>query len=63
LGGASPLATMSENWGLLTQSSLLESKLPDSSHWEVSVNPGGRLPLGIMKLYGLLHPLAVTVLL
>ena len=40
-----------------------EVGVPERRPPEVSVNPGGRLPLNTVKLYGLLTPLAVMVLL
>jgi hypothetical protein len=40
-----------------------EVGVPERTPPEVSVNPGGRLPLDTVKLYGLLPPLAVMVML
>ena len=40
-----------------------EIGVPESTPPEVSVSPAGRLPLDLVKLYGLLPPLAAMVLL
>ena len=40
-----------------------EVGVPERTPPEVSVNPGGRLPLDTVKLYGLVPPLAVIVVL
>jgi hypothetical protein len=40
-----------------------EIGVPERTPPEVRVNPTGRLPLDTVKLYGLLPPLAVIVLL